>query len=121
LLKAIQTFFNGVGKINIHKNKVTYRVRNKEELKIIINHFNNYPLLTTKFISYTLFVKIYKLMELKSHLNVEGFLEIASLINKLNKPLSIDILKGLSELGKLDLSNISLELPILNKNLKLNP
>jgi hypothetical protein len=60
-------------------------------------------------------------MELKYHLNVEGFLEIASLINKLNKPLSIDILKGLSELGKLDLSNISLELPILNKNPKLNP
>jgi len=30
LLKAIQKFFTGVGKINIHKNKVTYRVRNKE-------------------------------------------------------------------------------------------
>jgi hypothetical protein len=58
-------------------------------------------------------------MELKSHLNVEGFLEIAFLVNKLNKPLSIDILKGLSELGKLDLSKISLELSILNKNLKL--
>ena len=60
-------------------------------------------------------------MELKSHLNVEGLLEITSLVNKLNKPLSIDILKGLSELGKLDLSNISLELPVLNKNPKLNP
>ena len=63
-----------------------------------------------------MFVKIYKLKELKYHLNLEGFLEIASLVNKLNKPLSINILKGLSELGKLDLSNISLELPILNKN-----
>jgi len=68
-----------------------------------------------------LFVKIYKLKELKYHLNLEGFLEIASLVNKLNKPLSINILKGLSELGKLDLSNIYLELPILNKNPKLNP
>ena len=63
-----------------------------------------------------MFVKIYKLKELKYHLNLEGFLEIASLVNKLNKPLSINILKGLSDLGKLDLSNISLELPILNKN-----
>ena len=121
LLKSIQNFFNGVGKINIQNNKVNYRVRSKEELKIIINHFNKYPLLTSKFINFTLFVKIYKLIESKAHLNKKGFLEIASLVNKLNKPLSTTILQDLFNLGKLKLSNISLELPVLNKNPNLNP
>jgi hypothetical protein len=64
-----------------------------------------------------LFVKIYKLIESKAHLNKKGFLvlEIASLLNKLNKPLSTTILQDLFNLGKLNLSNISLELPVKKK------
>ena len=60
-------------------------------------------------------------MSLKLILIKKGFLEIASVVNKLNKPLSTTILQDLFNLGKLKLSNISLELPVLNKNPNLNP
>jgi len=60
-------------------------------------------------------------LSLKLILIKKGFLEIASVVNKLNKPLSTTILQDLFNLGKLKLSNISLELPVLNKNPNLNP
>lgn len=66
-----------------------------------------------------IFTKIYDLIGQKLHTNVEGFLELASLVNKLNKPLSTSLMEKLSSLGILP--NVELDLPEINKNPDLNP
>ena len=43
LLNSVKNFFS-VGTILIYKNTAQYRIRNKEELRIIIKHFNEYHL-----------------------------------------------------------------------------
>jgi hypothetical protein len=57
ILQAIQTYFN-VGKIYRHGNKsFQYTVRSIEELKVILDHFDKYPLITQKRADYILFKK----------------------------------------------------------------
>jgi hypothetical protein len=94
-LKNIQKFFNGVGKIYIKDKSVHYQVRSKNDLHLIIDHFIKYPLHTSKFINFTIFVKIFDLIDKKIHTKITGFLEIAALANKLNKPLSTVLLTDL--------------------------
>ena len=49
LIKNIQCFFKGIGKIYISNNLVHYKVRSRDELNIILDHFKLYPLCTSKF------------------------------------------------------------------------
>jgi hypothetical protein len=119
LLKTIQSFFKGVGSISISGNSVHYKVRNRKDLLIIIEHFNKYPLHTSKMINFMYFTKVYDLIGQKLHTNVNGFLQLASLINKLNRPFSASLTESLSKLGVLP--NVELEFPIINRNPSLNP
>jgi hypothetical protein len=49
LLENIKRYFGGIGSITKEgKNTFQYRVSSKEDLKIIINHFDKYPLITQK-------------------------------------------------------------------------
>jgi hypothetical protein len=55
LLNLIKSYF-GVGKISIlASDSVLYRVSSIEELKLIIDHFDRYPLITPKYKDYLLF------------------------------------------------------------------
>lgn len=65
------------------------------------------------------FTKVYDLIGQKLHTNVKGFLQLASLINKLNRPLSASLTKSLSTLGVLP--DVELESPGINRNPSLNP
>lgn len=87
-LKAIQDFFNGIGHINISGSTAKYRVRSGTELQVLIDHFTNYPLCTSKSINFAIFVYVFGLIGEKAHLNPVGFLNIVALANKINKPLS---------------------------------
>ena len=87
LLNKIQLFF-GVGTVSTLGEKIArYRVRSRDGLQVIISHFYKYPLQTTKLKNFFSFCKILELLNNKSHTKVEGFLNLASLIHKLNKPL----------------------------------
>lgn len=119
LLKTIQRFFKNTGSIITKGNFASYRVRSKKDLSVIIEHFNKYPLQTSKRMNYVYFYKILTLIDSKVHTNVNGFLQLTSLVNKLNKPLSISVLNNLSNLGILP--NVQLELPIINNKPDLNP
>jgi len=57
-------------------------------MKIIITHFDNYPLITKKCIDYLLFKQAISLMEKKEHLTNEGLLKLVSIKSVLNKGLS---------------------------------
>ena len=101
LLNKIQSFFE-VGTVSTAGDKFAlYRVRSRNSLLVIISHFNKYPLQTTKVNNFIIFCNILNLMGKKYHVDIEGFLNIASLINKLNNPLSPSLLDKLSLLGEL--------------------
>ena len=89
MLDKIKASF-GVG--NIHKlgdNALLFRVTKLEHLvKVIIPHFDNYPLLTQKGGDFLLFKWIILLMSAKENLNINGLTQIINLRASLNKGLS---------------------------------
>jgi hypothetical protein len=55
LLKKVQDFFGEIGSISLSGGNIyRYEVSSLKGLSIIINHFDNYPLQTTKFIHFKL-------------------------------------------------------------------
>jgi hypothetical protein len=48
LLEKIQLYFKGVGSIGYSKDIDVFVVSSKRELKVIIDHFDKYPLITQK-------------------------------------------------------------------------
>lgn len=76
LLEAVQMFFGGIGSITSHNSTYSYTVRNKKDLRIIHNHFINYPLQTTKDVHFKLWAQILKMIENKEHIVKSGLLEI---------------------------------------------
>lgn len=72
LLEQIQLFF-GVGTISkLAAESVQFRVSGFENLKVIMNHFDKYPLLTNKQSDYLLFKQVVNDMEKGRHLSVQG-------------------------------------------------
>jgi len=112
LLEKIQIFFNGIGNISKHGSAmVHYRVESVKDLAKIIEHFENYPLLTQKWGDFMLFKKAYEIMLNKEHLNKEGlekFIEVKASINK-----------GLSESLKLAFPNITVLDKPQRENIKI--
>lgn len=72
LLKLINSNF-GVGKISkLASNSVLFRVSSIDDLKIIIDHFDRYPLISYKYKDYLLFKQAFELVLKKEHFSVEG-------------------------------------------------
>ena len=88
LLEKIKLFF-GVGIISRDgENYVKYQVRSIEDLKIVVDHFYKYPLITQKQADFLLFKSVFELMCSKQHLTEEGLLKIAALKASMNNGLS---------------------------------
>ena len=100
-------------------NRVDYKVRSRKDLAIVIEHFKQYPLHTSKMVNFVYFCKIFELIGSNYNTKPAGFLHLASLINKLNKPLSLSLLDQLSKIGIIP--NVELESPIIDHNPKLDP
>lgn len=98
LLESIQKFL-GVGKIYKHgKDSIEFRVSGLKNLRIIIDHFDKYPLITQKHVDYLLFKQAVSLVQEKVHLTKEGLLKLVSIKASLNL--------GLSEQSKNSFPNI---------------
>lgn len=88
LLELIQAFF-GVGKIYKHgKHSIHYRVSSTEDLKVIIDHFDKYPLISQKLADYLLFKQIVEILSRKEHLTNEGLVQIVNIRASMNNGLS---------------------------------
>ena len=76
----------GVGKIRKHttRNIVHFVVENKEELITIIDHFEKYPLVTSKKSEYLIFKKCLEIYINKEHLLNEGLFKLVALKSSLN-------------------------------------
>ena len=104
LLKEVQAFFVspqgiGVGKISRGKDYCEYMITSLRDIvKVIIPHFDNYPLITQKASDYLLFKRIIDLMKLKEHLTSEGLKNIVLLKSSLNLGLSDQLKAAFSNL-----------------------
>jgi hypothetical protein len=93
LLEQIKLFF-GVGKITkLATESIQFRVSGLEDLNLIINHFDNYPLLTRKQSDYLLFKEVLNLMKKGKHLTLEGLNRIVSIKATLNSRELSDALR----------------------------
>jgi hypothetical protein len=91
LLEQIKTYFC-VG--DIYKSGpqlLQFRVNSAKDLKVILDHFEKYPLITQKFADYKLFKQAVELMEQKEHLTEAGLAKIAAIKASLNLGLSEEL------------------------------
>jgi len=100
LLEQIKSYF-GVGNIRVHKTSCFYTVASIKDLEKIINHFDNYSLISQKWSDYQLFKKAFELIKDNKHLTSEGLNNVISLKSSINL--------GLSEELKLAFPNLSPE------------
>ena len=92
ILELIQNYFNKIGTISLqNKDVVRFRVSSQEDLMTIIDHFDNYPLLTKKLADYMLFKDILGLMKNKEHLTLDGLKKILAIKSVLNLGLSDEL------------------------------
>ena len=84
ILEEIKKYF-GVGVIYIRQGQsVIFIVTSIIDLKFIIEHFDNFPLITDKGADFELFKKALKLLELKEHLTIEGLKKLVALKASMN-------------------------------------
>jgi hypothetical protein len=108
LLEVIQSYF-GEGKLYERgKSVINYRVQSVEELGVIINHFDSYPLTTEKWADYQLLKMAFEIVKSKEHLTIEGINKLLSIKASMNR--------GLSKVQKADITTsvIPVERPKLN-------
>jgi hypothetical protein len=80
LLEEIQKYLE-VGAIytQVQRSTIILTITSKEDLLKIIEHFNNYPLLTQKWADYELFKQALILMQNQEHLTEQGLRKIVAL------------------------------------------
>ena len=92
LLLQLKEFF-GLGNVYISKqNSASFIVSSKEEIAILIKHFESYPLQTSKLYNFYIFKLAFEMFCKKEHLTKDGLLKILSYINCLNKPFEAETL-----------------------------
>lgn len=113
LLEKIQYFFGGIGSITTSKKKARFAVQSLKEILIILTHFENYPLQTSKDSDFYFWKKCINLMLDKQHLTIKG----------LEKIVSYKLAMNTGVFKNLNFPGISAAIkPILNKEiLPLNP
>nr|3QQY_A Chain A, Ribosomal protein 3/homing endonuclease-like protein fusion [Ophiostoma novo-ulmi subsp. americana] len=110
ILENIQSTWK-VGVIaNSGDNAVSLKVTRFEDLKVIIDHFEKYPLITQKLGDYMLFKQAFCVMENKEHLKINGIKELVRIKAKLNWGLTDELKKAFPEI-------ISKERSLINKNI----
>ena len=99
LLEQIQSYF-GVGKIYKQGSElIQFRVQSLKDLKVVIDYFDKFPLITEKWADYFLFKQILNLMLEKQHRTLEGLYRIIAIKASINR--------GLTDKLKFTFSNVT--------------
>lgn len=90
LLKHIQAFFGGVGRISKERNGcIDFTIGSIHHiLTQVIPHFDKYPLITQKGADYLLFKQAVMIMHRKEHLTISGLETIINIRATLNRGLT---------------------------------
>ena len=84
-----------VGKIRINGiNSAQYVVESFQELQVIVNHFDMYPLVTEKASDYLIFRQCFDIIKQREHLTESGLLKLIGLKCSLNWGLSDSLKKA---------------------------
>lgn len=106
ILKDIKSYL-GVGNINEKSNGTcVYYIRSLNEISILINHFDKYPLITKKYADYLLFKSAFDIIKKKQHLTEKGFKEIVALRASLNKGLPDKLKEAFPNITPSERSNV---------------
>jgi len=116
--KGRQAFFCGIGSVTVYGNSTLYRVSNINDIiKVIIPHFEKYPLKSAKSIAHQLcWGERTILIKNKEHLTKEGILKIVSLKSGHNKGLPEKLKAAFPTVAELDMSMYK-----VNNATSLNP
>lgn len=99
LLEQIQSYL-GVGKIYKQGSElIQFRVQSLKDLKVVIDYFEKFPLITEKWADCFLFKKILNLMLEKEHRTLEGLYRIIAIKASINR--------GLTDKLKFTFSNVT--------------
>jgi len=90
LLKAIQDFFGGIGRISKERNGCRdFTVSSLDQIVTkIIPHFDKYPLITQKLADYILFREVIMIMKKGEHLTSSGLKAIINIRAYINRGLT---------------------------------
>lgn len=116
LLYVLKDYF-GVGHIYEHGKNASYRVRAIPELRIIMNHFKEFPLITSKLVTFSLWSEVINLLNEKQHLKPEIFEYIITVYAALGRGASTSVINDFPHLKPLSLP--AYEVPVTED--KLNP
>lgn len=98
LLEKIKNHF-GVGHIyKLKTGSVQYQVTSINELNVIINHLDKYPLVTSKRADYLLFKQGVKLIQNKEHLTQEGLIKFLAIKASMNWGLSSNLVEAFPDI-----------------------
>ena len=113
LLEQIEKYF-GVGNITKQKSEsINYRIQSVRDLRVIIQHFDNFSLLTHKYSDYLLFKQVVELMQSKKHLTEEGLYKIVDFKASLNRGLSEELQIAFPDVTPIARSSLSDDQKIL--------
>lgn len=101
ILLSLRKYFRDVGTINTHlkSNRASYVVSKPSDLlKIIIPHFQSYPLITQKRKDFLLWSRTVEMMNKKEHLTKQGL----DLIIKMKAFINRGVSKKFQELSSLE-------------------
>jgi len=116
LLEKIQQFFEYKGWISRSGNMYSYEVTGLNSLKVIRNHFEKFPLETSKIIHFKLWCEIISLLEKKAHLTYTGLNTIFSIKANFPKGVSKIILENQPEMIPRNKPEFTPKTSILNPN-----
>lgn len=96
LLKDIQSFFGGVGRISKERNGcIDFTISSLNQIITqVIPHFDKYPLITQKRADYLLFKQAVIIMQRGEHLTVSGLEAIVNIRATLNKGLTSSLIEA---------------------------
>lgn len=106
ILKDIKSYL-GVGKINQKSNgSCVYSIRALNEISVLIDHFDKYPLITKKYADYLLFKSAYEIIKNKQHLTKDGFNNIIALKATSNMGLSPSLKEAFPDILPVERSDV---------------
>jgi hypothetical protein len=96
LLKFIQTYFDGVGRIGKERNSCCdYTVGSLDQIVTkVISHFEKYPLKTKIYSDFILFKEAVMIIQRGEHLTKEGLQKIINIRASINKGLTNSLVKA---------------------------
>ena len=93
LLEQIEIYFSVGNVYDITENQIQYRVSSTQELKVIREHFDKYPLHSKKRLDFEWWKKAFYLIQNKEHLTYQGLQIILAIKASINRGLN-DVLKA---------------------------